>query len=248
VSAPDPTSVTLEPLFLALGAAAAAIYARAALRGGVPWWRGGLFGLGLLLAVAAVNSPLETIAVHYLLLMHLLQNVMLADWAPPLLLLGLTPEMRATLTRLGGRALAAATRPKVALPAWLVGWYGIHLALVYDYALRHAWALNLEHALLLGLGLVFWWPVLAGEPRGLGPALAVGYLGAAFVGSAFLGLGLTFATSPFYDYYVEAPRLWGLSPTEDQNLGGVLMSGEQALIFLAAIGYFVSRLIPQPEN
>jgi cytochrome c oxidase assembly factor CtaG len=248
VTAPDPTALTLEPLFLALGAVAAAAYARAVRRDGAPWWRIALFALGLLLAVGAVNSPLETIAVHYLLLMHLLQNVVLADWAPPLLLLGLTPDMRAALARVGGGGLASLTRPKVALPAWLVAWYGIHLALVYDYALRHAWALNLEHLLLLGIGLVFWWPVLAGEPHGLPPAFAVGYLGAAFVGSAFLGLALTFSTSPFYDYYVAAPRLWGLSSAEDQNLGGVLMSGEQAVIFLAAIGYFVARLIPQPES
>jgi cytochrome c oxidase assembly factor CtaG len=247
VTAPEPTSVTLEPLFLALGAVAAVAYARAARGRDVPWWRSTLFGLGLLLAVGALNSPLETIAVHYLLLIHLLQNVMVADWAPPLLLLGLTPEMRTGLARLGGRALAAVTRPQVALPLWLVGWYGIHLALFYDYALRHAWALNLEHALLLGIGLVFWWPVLAGEPHGLAPPLAVGYLGVAFVGSAFLGLALTFSTSAFYDYYVAAPRLWGLSPEEDQNLGGVLMSAEQALIFLTAIGYFVARLIPEAE-
>jgi cytochrome c oxidase assembly factor CtaG len=248
VTAPDPTALTLEPLFLALGAVAAAAYARAVRRDGAPRWRIALFALGLLLAVGAVNSPLETIAVHYLLLMHLLQNVMLADWAPPLLLLGLTPQMRADLARLGGEALARLMRPQVALPMWLVAWYGIHLALVYDYALRHVWALNVEHVLLLGVGLVFWWPVLAGEPHGLPPAFAVGYLGVAFVGSAFLGLALTFSTSAFYDYYVAAPRLWGLSPQEDQNLGGVLMSAEQALIFLAAIGYFVARLIPQPEH
>jgi cytochrome c oxidase assembly factor CtaG len=248
VTAPDPSSVTLEPLFLALGALAATAYAGAARGRAIPRWRMTLFVLGLLLAVGALNSPLETIAVHYLLLIHLLQNVMIADWAPLLLLLGLTPEMRTALARHGGRALAALTRPKVALPVWLVGWYGIHLALVYDYALRHAWALNLEHLLFVAIGLVFWWPVLVGPRHGLPPALAVGYLGAAFVGSVFLGLALTFSTSPFYDYYVAAPRLWGLSPEEDQNLGGVLMSGEQAVVFLAAIGYFVSRLIPEEER
>jgi cytochrome c oxidase assembly factor CtaG len=247
VTAPDPSSFTLEPLFLALGVVAAIAYARAARGRSVPRWRVTLFALGLVLAVGALNSPLETIAVNYLLLMHLLQNVMIADWAPPLLLLGLTPEMRAALVRRGGRALASLTRPKVALPVWLGGWYGIHLASVYDYALGHAWALNVEHLLLLGIGLIFWWPVLAGRHHGLTPALAVGYLGAAFVLSAFLGLALTFSTSPFYDHYAAAPRLWGLSPEEDQNLGGVLMSAEQALVFLTAIGYFVARLVPQDE-
>lgn len=248
MTAPDPASVTLEPLFLALVAVAGILYARAVCSTPVPWWRAALFALGLLLVAGALNSPLETIAVHYLLLVHLLQNVMIADWGPPLLLLGLTPEMRLGIARRGGAALAALTRPRVALPVWLIGWYGIHLALFYDYALENTWALNVEHALLIGIGLVFWWPVFAGEPHGLEPALAVGYLAAGFVGSSFLGLGLTFSTTPLYDHYVAAPRLWGLSAQEDQNLGGVLMSAEQAVIFLAAIAYFVARLVPPAER
>jgi cytochrome c oxidase assembly factor CtaG len=156
--------------------------------------------------------------------------------------------MRASIARQGGRAFAALTRPKIALPVWLVGWYGIHLALFYDYALRHTWTLNLEHLLLIAIGFLFWWPVLADEPVDIGPPLKIGYLGAAFVGSVFLGLGLTFASTPFYDFYEQAPRLWGLSAERDQNYGGILMNVEQAFVFLAAILYFVVRLVPEEEH
>ena len=76
-------------------------------------------------------------------------------------------------------------------------------------------------------------------------AKAVAYLGAAFVASAFLGLGLSFAVHSFYDFYRTAPtRLWGLSATKDQNLGGVLMSVEQTLVLAAALGFFLLRLLP----
>ena len=68
------------------------------------------------------------------------------------------------------------------------------------------------------------------------------------MGSAFLGLGLTFSESPFYDFYAAAPRLWGLSPAKDQNFGGILMNAEQAAVFLTAILYFVVRLIPEEER
>jgi putative membrane protein len=247
VSAPSASSFTFEPLFLALGVAAAVVYAAAARRD-PPGRRALLFALGLLLVVGALNSPLETIAVHYLLLIHLLQNVMIADWAPPLLILGLTPAMRAVIARRGGAALAWVTRPKIALPVWLVGWYGIHLAVFYDFALRNPWALNIEHALLIALGLLFWWPVLSDDPHGVSVPVKIGYLAAAFVGSAFLGLGLTFSETPFYDYYAEAPRLWGLSAAKDQNFGGILMNAEQAAVFLAAILYFVVQLIPEEER
>ena len=85
-----------EPLFLVLGAAALVLYLRARPS---PWWRIVLFCHGLALVVVPVNSPLETIATERLLLVHLLQNVMLSDWAPPLLILGLTPPLRAALAR-----------------------------------------------------------------------------------------------------------------------------------------------------
>jgi cytochrome c oxidase assembly factor CtaG len=247
VSAPPASSFSFEPLFLAVAALAAVLYWVAARRD-PPGRRPLLFGLGLLLIVGALNSPLETIAVNYLLLIHLLQNVMIADWAPPLILLGLTPAMRGAIARRGGPAFAWITRPKIALPAWLVAWYGIHLAVFYDFALRNPWALNIEHALLVAVGLLFWWPVLAGEPHDVSVPVKIGYLGAAFVGSVFLGLGLTFSETPFYDFYAEAPRLWGLSPSQDQNFGGILMNVEQAAVFLAAILYYVVRLMPEEER
>ncbi|HEX2506616.1 MAG TPA: cytochrome c oxidase assembly protein [Gaiellaceae bacterium] len=242
--APAPTAFTWEPLFLALAVAAAVLYARAARRERVPLWRVGAFAGGLFLIAAALNSPLETLAADYLLVMHLLQNVVIADWAPPLLVLGLTPRMRAEITRVGGRALETVTRPRVALPAWLVGWYAIHFAGFYDAALANPWLLNVEHALLIAIGLVFWWPVIVGR---LSPPVAIAYLGAGFVGSAFLGLALTFATSVLYDYYETVPRIWGLSALEDQNYGGVLMSAEQAAIFLVAIGWFLLALLREEE-
>jgi cytochrome c oxidase assembly factor CtaG len=247
VSPPPASSFSFEPLFLALAAVAAIAYWRAA-RHDPPGWRALPFALGLLLVVGSLNSPLETIAAHYLLLIHLLQNVMIADWAPPLLLLGLTPRMRAAIARLGGPVFAWITRPKIALPVWLVVWYGVHFAVFYDFALRNPWALNVEHALLIASGLLFWWPVLAGEPHDVPVPIKIGYLGAAFVGSVFLGLGLTFSETPFYDFYAEAPRLWGFSPARDQNFGGILMNVEQAAVFLTAILYFVVQLIPEEEH
>jgi cytochrome c oxidase assembly factor CtaG len=41
------------------------------------------FAAALLIVAAALLSPLSTIAQHYLLSAHLVQNVALAEWAPP---------------------------------------------------------------------------------------------------------------------------------------------------------------------
>jgi cytochrome c oxidase assembly factor CtaG len=118
-----------------------------------------LFVVGLLIVAASLNSPLETIASKRLLLIHLLQNALIADVAPPLILLGLTPHMRARLNELGLHKL----RARYALPAWLVAWYGTHIAGFYDWALRTGWALNIEHAVLILGGLLFWWPLISGR-------------------------------------------------------------------------------------
>jgi putative membrane protein len=240
---PAPWSFSWEPLFLALAVAAAYAYARAARRHRPSRTRMLVFALGLALIVGALCSPLETIARHYLLLFHLLGNVMIADWAPPLLVLGLTPSMRAAIAARGGRALTRATQPWVSLPVWLGVWYLVHLPAFYDYALRHTWALNVEHALLLAAGLLFWWTVFVV----LSTPGALAYLGVAFVSSAFLGLAFIFSSTAFYDFYKQAPRLWGLSAAKDQNLGGILMNAEQTVVFLSALAYFLVRLLNEEE-
>ena len=236
-----------EPLYLALCAVALAVYVRAALAAPVERWRLWVFGPAIALVAVPLNSPLETLARHYLLLVHLLQNVMIADWAPPLLILGLTPAMRSAVARRLG-PVARLSPWKVALPLWLGIWYAVHLGAFYDWALRNPWALNVEHALLLTAGLAFWWPVLAREQGALSTAASIAYLGVGFVGSAFLGLALMFSTSPFYEYYKHVPRLWGLSPARDQNLGGLLMNAEETIVFLSAIVYFLLRLLAEEEE
>ena len=240
MSAPPASSFSFEPLFLVLPAIAAVLYVRYARTAGAG--RRVLFALGLACIAVPLNSPLETIATHYLLMAHLAQNAMSADIAPPLLILGLPPEARASLQRRGGRALASITRPAIAGILWLVTWYGVHLAVVYDFLLRHQVLLNAEHAVLITVGLIFWWPVLSGLAGSLEAPGGLLYLFVAFATSAFLGLALTFLPS-FYSYYQHTPRLWGLSPNADQNIGGSLMAGEQSAVFVAGMCWVFFRLL-----
>jgi putative membrane protein len=234
------TSFTFEWVFLGLVVAAAAVYVYAARADPPEPWRAASFAFGLILIGGSLNSPLETIAAKRLLLVHLLQNGLIADIAPLFLLLGLTPGMRAWLNVHG----ASRIRARYALPAWLIAWYGTHAANFYDWALRSAWPLQLEHAILIAGGLLFWWPLVS---RRLGAPAAVAYLGVGFVASSFLGLALIFSSRALYSYYETTPRLWGLSPVRDQNLGGILMNAEQTLVFLIAIGYYVWQLLNEED-
>jgi putative membrane protein len=232
------TAFGFEPLFLAFAVIAAALYWRAARTDRPPTWRIVAFASGIFLIAASLNSPLETIASKYLLLIHLLQNGLIADLAPLLVLLGLTPRMRGAI---GSRGLDR-LRTRWILPIWLGAWYLTHIAPFYNWALRTGWGLNIEHAILIAAGLLFWWPIVSDR---LSPPAGLAYLVAAFLGSSFLGLAYIFSSRPFYSFYEHAPRLWGLSPIRDQNLGGILMNGEQTLVFLCAIGWYVLRLLDE---
>src|SRR6201987_6176786 len=89
----------------------------------------GAVGVGLIFA--AFFTQLEPLANHTFLWAHLLQNVVLAEWAPVLLVLAIPP-------RLAGRAAGFPLfRPLVALPLWLGAYFPWHLPAIYDTALRH---------------------------------------------------------------------------------------------------------------
>src|SRR6185436_20519359 len=118
----DPWQPSLDPewaIAVVVFAVDYAVVARSYRRRGVPVQaaRCALFAAGLVLIAVALLSPIEHLALTSMLSFHLLQNVMIADWAPPLLLLGLTAPMIAVLGR--PRAVRWAVRPQVALPVWL---------------------------------------------------------------------------------------------------------------------------------
>jgi putative membrane protein len=204
--------------------------------------------LGVGLVFAAFVTQLEPLANHTFLWAHLLQNVVLAEWAPALLVAGLSPALAARLTR--PAAARALTSPFVALPVWLAVYFAWHLPWPYDSALRHPGSLlHVEHVSYLLAGCLVWWPVLQDVPRVLSPAAKAVYLFVAFVLASPLGLLLALLPHPLYDVYKHAPeRLWGLSAATDQQLAGITMASEQAVVFFAAFAFFFLRFLRDEET
>ena len=56
----------------------------------------------MLLLLAVSVTPIETISLHFLLSVHLIQNVVLAEWAPLLAVLAIPPALAARAPRLWG--------------------------------------------------------------------------------------------------------------------------------------------------
>jgi cytochrome c oxidase assembly factor CtaG len=207
--------------------------------------RSALFFSGLVLAFVAVATPVATVAVHYLVSAHLLQNVVLAEWTPALLVLGLGPWIAGWVAR---NSLARTlTRPLIALPLWLATYAFWHIPVAYEAALDNRLLLDLEHLTYVVVGVCLWWPVFQDEPWHLPSGGKAAYLFAAFVLASPLGLLFALLPSPLYDTYVQAPRLWGLEPLEDQQIGGTLMAVSEAIVFFGLLAYFFVRFMAEED-
>ena len=201
-------------------------------------------GAMLLLAVA-FWTPLHHLGLHYLLTAHLLQNVILAEWAPLLAVLGISTPMAVALARLAPwRTLV---HPAVALPVWLADYFAWHVPAVYDTALDHqAWLIHVEHACYFATGLLVWWPLVQDVPQRLPAGRRAVYAFAAFVLAAPLGLLLALLPRAVYPFYVHArPRVWGLSPLADQEIAGVTMASEQAIVLFAMFLFWFRRFLAE---
>jgi putative membrane protein len=195
--------------------------------------------LGVALVFAAFCTELEPLANHTFLWAHLLQNVVLAEWAPVLLVLAMPPRVA---ERPAGFPLF---RPLVALPLWLAAYYTWHLPWIYDAALRHPHSLlHLEHLTYLFAGVCVWWPVVHG---GYSAGTKAAYLFAAFVLASPLGLLLALIPRPIYPFYVHAPRTWGPGPLADQQIAGVTMAAEEAAVFFGAFTAYLLRFLADEQ-
>ncbi len=198
-------------------------------------WRIACFAVSLLLLVAVFATPVDTLALHFLLSAHFLQNVTVAEWAPALFVLGLPPAL--------ARRVHVPMLP--ALAAWLCTYFVWHIPAVYDYALTHQHSvLHAEHATYFLAGLAVWWPVIHGAYR---PAAKAAYLFAAFVLVSPLGLLLALVPDPLYGFYKARPTVWGLSHLTDQEIAGTTMAAEQAVVFFAAFTYWFLRFLKEEE-
>jgi putative membrane protein len=208
----------------------------------------------MLALLAALVSPIDGLGENYLFSAHMVQHVLLGDIAPLLILLGLSRViMRPATRRLMRveRALGSLASPAAAIALWLGVMYFWHVPALYDAATENALIHLLEHASFFAAGLALWWPLIQPVPmrRRLTGLQPVGYIAAAKAGLAALGLYLAWSTTALYPYYEQTPRIWGLTPVEDQNIGGVLMMAEQSFtLVVVMVALFIRALTKSEEE
>jgi len=175
----------------------------------------------------AAGSPIHELSERYLASVHMLQHFLFTLVAAPLLLAGV-PEWlwRALLRPPGAMPVARVlTRPLVAFSGFNALLLLTHLPGTVDLALRHHVFHLAVHAALIGSALLMWWPILSPLPElpRLSPPLQMAYLFLQSLLPAVMASFITFSNSVVYDYYATAPRIWGISPLEDQQMAGGVM-------------------------
>lgn len=241
---------TFDPLPAAgIAAAAVAYLAAAAAVGrrdrGQPWprLRTASFLGGLLLAWIVLLGPPGAYddvffwahMVQHIALMMVIAPLLLLG-SPVLLLLRVAPpaaRRRRLVPVLRSRAARVLTDPVLTWLLFAGVLMGTHFSPFYDEALRHPWVHDfIEHPLYLGAALLYYYPLLDGNPgpRRLAPGLRVASLGLLMVPETATGFFIYAATRVMYPYYETVSRPFGLSPLADQRFGGILMWGGAMVI------------------
>jgi len=181
----------------------------------------------LVVLFLALNGPLHNLSDTYLFSAHMAQHLLLTLVFPPLLLYG-TPAhvIRPLLRPRWVMAIArVVTRPLVAasiFTAPIVIW---HVPALYEAALRDHTLHIAQHLVFLTTAVIMWWPVLSPVPelpraQHLVQMLYLFLLG---IPMSVTGALITLSDSVLYPFYATAPRVAGLSPLDDQQIGGLLM-------------------------
>ena len=203
---------------------------------------------GLIVLWLALDWPIGALGAGYLASVHMLQFLLMALVAPPMLLMGPSRDALAMLERPGlFRSLVRRViSPFPALVVFSVVVLLTHLPPLVDAMMATQLGSMAIDLLWIGAGFVFWWPVIRDvphQPRFSHP-VKIGYivLGMMFSPIMFGLVGfLVYSETPLYGVFELAPPLPGINAQHDHQTAGVLMSIGGATIAFIAISVIFFR-------
>jgi putative membrane protein len=205
----------------------------------VPGRKVASFSVAMALMFLALQGPLHELSDFFLFSAHMVQHLVLILIMPPFLLYGLPDWMLRPAVKIRpiGALARLVTFPIVAFALNNTIFLAWHFPGPYDLMMRNHDVHVAMHLMIMVTGTIMWWPVMSPlkELPRIAPPLQMIYLfvlGIPMMVSAAL---ITFSESELYRWYVEAPRLFAISPLDDQRLGGVIMWVPGGLMLWIAI-------------
>jgi cytochrome c oxidase assembly factor CtaG len=238
-------SLTVSALMFAVGVSR--LWRESPKRKALKTWEALCFAGGWFALFIALVSPLHAWG-SVLFSAHMTQHEILMLVAAPLLVLGrpLLPFLWA-LPLKWSRLIGDVTKVSFIHHSWrlltipLVAWvvhaialWTWHIPILFEAVLHNEWVHTAQHLSFLISALLFWWSLIHGPQGIMGYGAAVLYLFTTSVHSGILGALITFAGSVWYPSYVGLTASWGLTPLEDQQLGGLIMWIPAGLVYVFA--------------
>ncbi len=190
---------------------------------------------GLLVMFGSLNGPLHDLSDDYLFSAHMVQHLLLTLAMPPLLLAGVPGWMlrRPLATRFiapAARFFASAPIAFVVFNLVIAVW---HLPPFYNAAMANHNIHIVEHLMFMVAAVLMWWPLMSQVPEL--PRLAYpGQMLYSFLMSipmSIVAIYIAMSDHVLYPAYAAAPRVFALSPLEDQLLGALIMWIPGGIIF-----------------
>jgi putative membrane protein len=237
----------LEPGVLAPVALIAILYSIGARRArGVSIRELACFWAGWFFLAASLISPLHPLG-EALFSAHMAQHEILMLLAAPLLVLSrpLIPVLwslpigwRRSLGLLSKltavqRGWFWLTRPSIAWWIHAAALWVWHAPQLFQATLRNEWVHAAQHLSFFASALLFWWSLFYASNRASYGASFL-YIFTTAVHTSILGALLTFSNRVWYPTYSDSTAAWGLTPLEDQQLGGLIMWIPANLVYLGA--------------
>jgi cytochrome c oxidase assembly factor CtaG len=212
------------------------------------------FALGMATLVAALLSPLDAVASRSFAA-HMIEHELLMIVAAPLLVL--SRPLEAWAWALPRYAVASVTHADFVRRFWLalaapvaatfvhaLALWIWHVPALFVAALERPGLHVLQHVCFFASALAFWWAMFGGAAR-MPAAVSLACLFATMLHTSALGALLTFAPAALYAH--ANPRVFGLSPLEDQQLGGLVMWVPGGLAYIVVALMIVASWLREPR-
>ena len=193
------------------------------------------FFSGLLVIFASLNGPIHDLSDYYLFSAHMVQHLLITLLVPPLLISG-TPGwmLRPLLSHKSVAKVAKfVTRPMSCFVIFNVVISVWHLPPMYNATLSEHGVHIGEHLMFMAAAVLMWWPFLSPLPEL--PRLSYPgqmlYCFLMILPMSIIAVYITMADTILYPAYTSAPRISGLSPMDDQQLGGLIMWIPGSVVF-----------------
>lgn len=193
------------------------------------------FFSGLLVMFCSLNGPLHDLSDSYLFSAHMVQHLLLTLLMPPLLLAGtpgwmLRPLIRPRAVR---RVAQFVLRPTMCFVIFNLVFAAWHVPFFYNAAMANHNIHIGEHLMFMAAAVIMWWPFMSPLPEL--PRLAYpGQMLYCFLTTlpmSIVAVYIVMADHVLYPFYASAPRIWGLTPMGDQQLGGLIMWIPGGIVF-----------------